>query len=195
MLKLSQAIVVEGRYDLNALSQIVDAPIFTTEGFHVMKDKQLLNLLRRVALERGLIILTDSDGAGFVIRNYLTGALPKEKVYHAYIPEISGKERRKSQAGKEGLLGVEGMRPEVILAALERAGVPMDMQEKVEEPDPITKADLVLCGLSGGTGSAEKRKKLLKELDFPEKMSANAMLRALNLLFDRETFLRMYSND
>ena len=194
MLKLSQAIVVEGRYDLNALSQIVDAPIFTTDGFHVMKDNQLLNLLRRVAQERGLIILTDSDGAGFVIRNYLTGALPKDKVYQAYIPEISGKERRKAQAGKEGLLGVEGMRPEVILAALERAGVPMGEQE-AEETEPITKADLVLCGLSGGEGSADKRKKLLKELDFPEKMSANAMLRALNLLFDREAFLRKYSND
>ncbi|MBE6954412.1 MAG: DUF4093 domain-containing protein [Ruminococcaceae bacterium] len=194
MLKISQAIVVEGKYDLNALSQIVDAPIFTTDGFHVMKDKQLLNLLRRVAQERGLIILTDSDGAGFVIRNYLTGALPKDKVYHAYIPEISGKERRKAQAGKEGLLGVEGMRPEVILSALERAGVPLDGQVGVNS-DPITKADLVLCGLSGGDGSAEKRKKLLKELDFPEKMSANAMLRALNLLFDREAFLRKYSND
>lgn len=195
MLKLSQAIVVEGKYDLNALSQIVDAPIFTTDGFHVMKDKQLLHLLRRVAKERGLIILTDSDGAGFVIRNYLTGALPKEKVYHAYIPEIAGKERRKAQAGKEGLLGVEGMRPEVILAALERAGVPMEQGSAEEEREPITKADLVLCGLSGGTCSADKRKRLLKELDFPEKMSANAMLRALNLIFDRETFLRTYSND
>ena len=194
MLKLSQAIVVEGRYDLNALSQIVDAPIFTTDGFHVMKDKQLLGLLRRVAQERGLIILTDSDGAGFVIRNYLTGALPRDKVYHAYIPEISGKERRKAKAGKEGLLGVEGMKPEVILAVLERAGVPLDGNEK-EEGEPIKKADLVLCGLCGGDGSSEKRKKLLNELDFPEKMSANAMLRALNLLYDRETFLRMYSHD
>ena len=122
MIKIKQAIVVEGRYDKNTLSQLVDAPIFETNGFGVMKDRAMLDFLRRVAQARGLIILTDSDGAGFVIRNFLKGALPKDKVLHAYIPDISGKERRKTHAGREGKLGVEGMPPEILLAALQNAG-------------------------------------------------------------------------
>lgn len=194
MLKLRQAIVVEGKYDQIALSNLVDAPVFTTNGFGVMRDRELLRFLRRVAQTRGLVILTDSDGAGFVIRNYLTGALPKEGVYHAYIPEVAGKERRKRAAGKEGLLGVEGMRPEQLLTALRHAGLP-DGDEAASPREPITKADLCLCGLSGGQGAEQARKALLRKLELPGKMSANALLRALNILYERDEFLRLYSHD
>lgn len=182
MVKVRQAIVVEGRYDKNTLSQIVDAPIFETSGFGIMKDKAQLALLRRVAQTRGLIVLTDSDGAGFVIRNYLKSAIDPQYLIHAYIPDIPGKERRKSAPGKEGLLGVEGMRPDVILEALRRAGATIE-GESHTVPQGITKQDLVELGLSGGAGSSAKRLALLKHLDLPQHMSANAMLQALNLLY------------
>ena len=154
MIKLRQAIVVEGRYDKNALCQLVDAPVIETHGFGVMKDRRLLGFLRQVAAARGLIILTDSDGAGFVIRNFLKGALPPEQVLHAYIPDVPGKERRKRAPGKEGKLGVEGMPPEVLLEALRRAGA--QAEDSPEPPDPITKTDLYLAGLSGGADSAAR---------------------------------------
>lgn len=190
MIKLKQAIVVEGRYDKNTLSQLVDAPIFETNGFGVMKDRELLDFLRRVAQTRGLIILTDSDGAGFVIRNFLKGALPKDKVLHAYIPDIYGKERRKTHAGKEGKLGVEGMTPEILLSALRNAGA---QTEQTDAPtERITKTDLFLAGLSGGAGSAEKRARLQKELRLPAHLGANAFLDALNLLISREEFMIRY---
>lgn len=190
MIKLRQAIVVEGRYDKNTLSQLVDAPIFETNGFGVMKNREMLEFLRRVAQTRGLIILTDSDGAGFVIRNFLKGALPKDKVLHAYIPDIYGKERRKTHAGKEGKLGVEGMTPEILLSALQNAGA---QTEQTDAPtERITKTDLFLAGLSGGAGSAEKRAKLQKELCLPAHLGANAFLDALNLLMSREEFLIRY---
>ena len=190
MIKLKQAIVVEGRYDKNTLSQLVDAPIFETNGFGVMKDRELLEFLRRVAQTRGLIILTDSDGAGFVIRNFLKGALPKDKVLHAYIPDIYGKERRKTHAGKEGKLGVEGMTPEILLSALRNAGA---QTEQTDAPtERITKTDLFLAGLSGGAGSAEKRARLQNELRLPAHLGANAFLDALNLLMSREEFLTRY---
>jgi len=194
MVKLRQAIVVEGRYDAGRLRQIVDAPVFETSGFGVMNDKKLLSLLRRVAQQRGLIILTDSDGAGFVIRNFLKGALPKDRVLHAYIPDIYGKERRKAKPGKEGKLGVEGMEREVILRALENAGA---MMEENSGPvrTPITKFDLYLCGLSGTDGSSFARKQLLQDLELPEHMSTNALLQALNVLYDREDFMRQFSTD
>ena len=194
MVKLQQAIVVEGRYDAGRLKQIVDAPVFETSGFGVMNDKKLLSLLRRVAQQRGLIILTDSDGAGFVIRNFLKGALPKDRVLHAYIPDIYGKERRKAKPGKEGKLGVEGMEREVILRALENAGA---MMEETSGPvrTPITKFDLYLCGLSGTDGSSFARKQLLQDLELPEHMSTNALLQALNVLYDREDFMRQFSTD
>lgn len=188
MIKLEQAIVVEGKYDKNTLSQLVDAPIFETNGFGVMKDRALVALLRRAAGTRGLIVLTDSDGAGFVIRNYLKGALPKDKVKQAYIPDVHGKERRKRHAGKEGKLGVEGMRPEVLLEALRRAGA--TFLDEAEEPapakEPFTKADLFVWGLTGGADSAARRQALLKRLDLPEHLTANGLLEALNLLYSRE---------
>ena len=183
MIKIKQAIVVEGRYDKNTLSQIVDAPILETGGFGIMKDKQQLNLLRRVARQRGLIVFTDSDGAGFVIRNFLKGAIEPRYLLHAYIPDIAGKERRKAAPGKEGKLGVEGMTPQVILDALRRAGATVLGEEGDTPQGGITKQDMMELGLSGGPNSSLLRAKLLKTLDMPEHMSANALLQALNLLY------------
>ena len=189
MVRIREAIVVEGKYDQNTLRQIVDTAVIPTHGFGVMKDRELLAFLRTVAEKRGLILLTDSDGAGFVIRNFLKGALPKEQVRHAYIPDIAGKERRKRAPGKEGKLGVEGMEPAVLLEALRRAGATF-LDEAAEAPagTPITKADLYAWGLSGGPDSREKRLALLKALNLPSHMSANALLEALNLLYTKEAF-------
>ena len=190
MIKIREAIVVEGRYDKNTLSQIVDAPILETSGFGVFKNKQQLAFLRRVAHERGLIVFTDSDGAGFVIRNHLKSAIEPQYLKHAYIPDIYGKERRKSAPAKEGKLGVEGMTPEVIVDALRKAGATIE-GEDAPVTQQITKQDLVELGLSGGKDSSQKRLALLKKLDLPEHMSANAMLQALNLLYDLDT-LRIF---
>ena len=187
--KLRQAIVVEGKYDQNTLRQLVDTAIFTTNGFADMKDPALLRLLRQAAQTTGLIILTDSDGAGFLIRNTLKSALPEQGVLHAYIPDLPGKEKRKAAPGKEGLLGVEGMTPEILLKALRDAGA--DFEDGSAPPakaEPITKQDLFTLGLSGGPGSAKKRAALLKELSLPAHMSANALLQALNVLFSRDEF-------
>ena len=186
MIKIAEAIVVEGRYDKNTLSQIVDAPILETSGFGIMKDKQQLDLLRKVAGKRGLIVFTDSDGAGFVIRNYLKGAIPAHQLKHAYIPDIPGKEKRKATPGKEGKLGVEGMSPEIIMDALRRAGATVEGESEKRTAGNITKQDLMALGLSGGANSSEKRQDLLRELDLPAHMSSNAMLQALNLLMDLE---------
>lgn len=183
MLKIKEAIVVEGRYDRNTLSQIVDAPILETSGFGIMKDKQQLKLLRKVAQTRGLIVFTDSDGAGFVIRNYLKGSIEGKYLRHAYIPDIPGKERRKSAPGKEGKLGVEGMTPDVICDALRKAGATVLGEETVRSGSNITKQDMMELGLSGGANSSFLRKELLKKLDLPEHMSANALLQAVNLLY------------
>lgn len=183
MLKIKEAIVVEGRYDKNTLSQIVDAPILETSGFGIMKDKQQLKLLRRIAESRGLIVFTDSDGAGFVIRNYLKGAIDSKYLLHAYIPDIPGKERRKSAPGKEGKLGVEGMTPRIIVDALRKAGATVLGEESTRSMGNITKQDMMDLGLSGGQGSSLLRKQLLKKLDLPEHMSANALLQAVNLLY------------
>lgn len=187
--KLRQAIVVEGKYDQNTLRQIVDTAIFTTNGFTDMKDPALLHLLRQAAQTTGLIILTDSDGAGFLIRNTLKSALPEQGVLHAYIPDLPGKERRKAAPGKEGLLGVEGMTPEILLKALRDAGAEFaDGSAPPPAREPITKQDLFALGLSGGPESAKKRATLLKELSLPAHMSANALLQALNVLFSRDEF-------
>ena len=182
MIKIKQAIVVEGRYDKNTLSQIVDAPIIETNGFGIMKDKANLAFLRRVAENRGLIVFTDSDGAGFVIRNFLKSAIDPAYLLHAYIPDIYGKEKRKSAPGKEGKLGVEGMTRQIILDALRRCGASFEDEAASAFSGSITKQDLMELGLSGGKDSSFLRKKLLKKLDLPEHMSANALLQALNLL-------------
>lgn len=190
MVKIQEAIVVEGRYDANTLRQIVDAPIFETNGFGIFKDKEKMALLRTVAERRGLIVFTDSDGAGFVIRNHLKSAIPGKYLKHAYIPDIYGKEKRKAAPGKEGKLGVEGMRPEIILQALDACGATMG-EETEKRPGGITKQDLVDLGLSGGADSSQKRRMLQKALGLPEHMSANALLQALNLLVSAEELGRM----
>lgn len=194
MVKIRQAIVVEGKYDQNTLSQLVDTTIFQTRGFGVMHDKALLELLRKAARTTGLIIFTDSDGAGFVIRNFLKGALPKEGVLHAYIPDIPGKEKRKRAPGKEGLLGVEGMTKEILLEALENAGADLGGEAEKRPGDTITKFDLYTAGLSGRPDSAAKRAAFLEKLRFPAHMSANALLDALNLLYTREEFLALFED-
>ena len=190
MVKIKEAILVEGRYDKNTLSQIVDAPILETAGFGIFKDKKQLALLRQVAEKRGLIVFTDSDGAGFVIRNHIKSAIPARFLKHAYIPDLAGKERRKREAGKEGKLGVEGMTKDVILESLRRAGATIE-GENVPAQQSITKQDMMELGLSGGTGSSEKRSLLLKKLDLPEHMSANALLQALNLLYSLDELKRL----
>ena len=193
MVKIREAIVVEGRYDKNTLSQIVDAPIFETGGFQIHKDKAHLALLRKVAEKRGLIVFTDSDGAGFVIRNYLKGAIDPKYLKHAYIPDIYGKEKRKTAPGKEGKLGVEGMTPEIILQALRRAGATFE-EGSAAQSGGITKQDMVDLGLSGGKDSSALRQKLMQRLQLPEHMSSNALLQALNLLHTKEE-LTILMND
>ena len=190
MVKIREAIVVEGRYDKNTLSQILDATILETSGFGIFKDKQQMDLLRRVAEKRGLIVFTDSDGAGFVIRNHIKSAIPAQYLKHAYTPDIFGKERRKAAPGKEGKLGVEGMNREVILEALRRAGATIE-GETAQPYGQITKQDMMLLGLSGGKDSSVKRQKLMKLLNLPEHMSANAFLQAVNLLYTREDLLSL----
>ena len=185
MLKIREAIVVEGRYDKNTLSQIVDAPILETSGFGIFKDKEQMSLLRTVAERRGLIVFTDSDGAGFVIRNHIKSAIAGNYLKHAYIPDVYGKEKRKTAPGKEGKLGVEGMSSEILLEALRRAGATIDGEDSPGNKG-ITKQDLMERGLSGGANAGIKRHQLLNKLGLPAHMSANAMLQALNLLYSLE---------
>ena len=188
MIRVKQAIIVEGRYDKNTLSQLVDAPIFTTDGFGILSDREKLAFFRRVAETRGIIILTDPDGAGFLIRNYLKGALPRDRVWHAYVPDICGKERRKRTAGKEGKLGVEGMDGKTLLRALRDCGA---LADEAPLREPITHTDLYELGLSGTADSSKKRQKLLAALRLPSRMSTNAMLDAVNLLYGREEFYQI----
>jgi len=187
MLRIREAIVVEGRYDKNTLSQLVDTLILETAGFGIFKNEEQMALLRRVAAQRGLIVLTDPDGAGFVIRNRLKGAIPQEQLKHAYVPDILGKERRKAHPGKEGKLGVEGMSQTVLTQALRRAGATfLDEENCGTQCVHLTKADLMSLGLSGGADSAGRREALLRVLDLPEHMSANALLQVLNTCCTRE---------
>ena len=187
MLCIREAIVVEGRYDKNTLSQVVDTLILETGGFQLFQDPERMALLDRAARRRGLVVLTDSDGAGFVIRNRIKGAIPAQFLKHAYIPDIYGKERRKRRPGKEGKLGVEGMPPQVLEQVIRRAGATFleeEAQAALSGP-PLTKGDLFAAGLAGGPGSGEKRQALLKRLELPEHMSANALLAVLNGCYSR----------
>ncbi len=185
--KIQEVIVVEGRYDKNTLSQVVDATIVETGGFGVFHNQERVDFIRRLAEKRGIILLTDSDGAGFLIRNHLKGILPKEQIKQAYIPDVYGKERRKRKGGKEGKLGVEGMKPEVLLEVLRHAGATFVGESTAKPTAAITKADLLEKGLIG-PNSAEKRMELLKRLSLPEHLTPNAMLEVLNLLLSREEF-------
>lgn len=187
MISVKEVIVVEGRYDRNTLSQVFDAVIVETSGFGVFNDREKLALLRRLAEARGLVVLTDSDGAGFVIRNYIKGAIDPALVKMAYIPDVPGKERRKSSPSKEGKLGVEGMSAEVLIAALRRAGATLGGETATHRTGGITKATLYELGLSGRPDSAARRRELLKKLDLPEKLGANALLDVLNALYDEES--------
>ena len=190
MVHIKEAILVEGRYDKNTLSQIVDAPIFETSGFGIFKNKEQMALLRCVAESRGLIVFTDSDGAGFVIRNHVKSAIPSQFLKHAYTPDIMGKERRKASPGKEGKLGVEGMTRDVILEALHRAGATFeDVPQSIT--GGITKLDMFVLGLSGSPDSKAKRMALQKMLNLPEHMSANALLEVLNLLYSKDEIYRL----
>ena len=184
MIKIREAIVVEGRYDQNTLRQVVDAPVFRTDGFGIFKNREQLALLRRIAEKRGLIIFTDSDGAGFVIRNHIKSVIPAKYLKHAYIPDISGKEKRKASPGKEGKLGVEGMSKDILLRALRAAGATIE-GEVSEHTHGITKQDMVTLGLSGSAQAAQRRAVLQKECSLPEHMSANALLQALDLIYSR----------
>ena len=187
--RVKEVIVVEGRYDKNALLQVVDATVVETGGFAVFNDREKLAFFRRLAEKQGLILLTDPDGAGFVIRNYLKGAIDPALVKQAYVPDVYGKEKRKKVGGKEGKLGVEGMPPEVLLDALRHAGATMD-GETQSRTAAITKADLLEKGLIG-PNSTQKRAELLRKLDLPQHLTPNAMLEALNLLMSREEWERM----
>lgn len=183
-LKIQEAIVVEGRYDKAALAGVVDTLILDTAGFGVFKDGERMALLRKLAAKRGLIVLTDPDGAGFVIRNYLKGAIPRGQLKHAYVPDVYGKERRKRTPGKEGKLGVEGMPPEVLRQAVLNAGATvLDEETPARGQGDLTMADLFALGLSGAPDAAQRRAALLGQLELPEHMSAKALLAALNALY------------
>lgn len=186
MIPVSEVIIVEGRYDKNTLSQIFDAVIIETSGFGIFNDREKLSLIRRLAAARGIVVLTDSDGAGFVIRNFIKGAVDPSQVKHAYIPDIKGKERRKASPSREGTLGVEGMDREVLIEALRRSGASVGEDFRVSASGRITKADMYDLGLSGRAGCVEKRLSLLRKLSLPEKLSPNALLDVLNALMSRE---------
>ena len=191
MHSVREVIVVEGRYDKNTLSQVVDAVIIETSGFGIFNDAEKRKLLQTMAEARGLIVLTDSDGAGFVIRNYIKGCVDPKLVKHAYIPDIYGKERRKSAPSREGKLGVEGMKPQVLLDALIRAGATFDDEENKKTAPRISKADMYARGLSGREGSAEKRTQLIRQLGLPERLTADGLLDVLNATMSREEFLML----
>ena len=197
MERVREVIVVEGRYDKNAVSQAVDAVVVETAGFGIFSDGEKLDLLRKLSEKRGLVILTDSDSAGFLIRNHIKGALDIKGVKHAYIPDVYGREKRKRFPSKEGKLGVEGMKKEIIIEALRRAGATFEggSEERSSQKGEITKYDLYELGLSGGAKSAEKRRALLRRLELPRRLSANALLGVLNALYTKEEFMSLFSDD
>lgn len=186
MLHIEQAVIVEGKYDKIKLSSILDAVIITTNGFSVMKNKEKLEIIRFYAQNKGIIILTDSDSAGFKIRNYLKGAIKNGKIINVYVPDIFGKEKRKAAPSKEGKLGVEGIDKEIILDAFKKAGV--ISYDKDADNDPITRIDLYEYGLSGGENSSEKRKVLLQQLGMPQLLTTTGMLEILNTMMSRSEF-------
>ncbi|MBE6754703.1 MAG: DUF4093 domain-containing protein [Ruminococcaceae bacterium] len=191
-IRLSEVVVVEGKYDKIRLESVVDALIMTTEGFGIFRDKSMQKFLRRMAEKRGLLILTDSDGAGFVIRNFIKGIVDPSLIKHAYIPSVQGKEKRKSSPSKEGLLGVEGIDRETLLESLRRAGVVpaegCDENDGCPQREEITRQTLFDDGLLGGENSAERRARLLKALGLPRHMSTNALLQSINIITDYKSY-------
>ena len=186
MIKIKEAIVVEGNYDKIKLSGIVDATIVVTDGFMIFKNKQLMKMLSFLAEKNGILILTDSDSAGFKIRSFLGGSIPKEKVTHAYIPDVLGKEKRKTEPSKEGKIGVEGMRTEALMTALEKAGV--FCEETKEKSRAVQVIDLFEDGISGGENSKSRREKLLKFLDLPQRLSTSALIDMINTFMSFEEY-------
>lgn len=194
MIKVDQVVIVEGRYDKIKLSSIIDGIIIETEGFGIFKDKDKQRLIRKLAEKKGIVILTDSDSAGFVIRNFITSIVPKEHITNVYIPDIYGKEKRKTEASKEGKLGVEGVSADVITKAFEKAGIGVSECVKPEKRE-ITLNDFYDDGLTGSADSKAKRQRLLKELDLPEKMSTKAMLDILNLFLTYEDYKKLVESE
>lgn len=187
MIKIDRAVIVEGRYDKIKLSSILDAVIIETEGFGIFNNKEKQKLIRKLADTKGLLILTDSDSAGFKIRAFIKGIVPAEQIKHAYIPDIFGKEKRKTEPSKEGKLGVEGVKKELIIEALQKAGVFCEEIEAQERRE-ITKLDLYEDGLSGREDSEALRKKLLHHLDLPERLTSNALVQILNTFLTYEEY-------
>lgn len=190
-IKISQAVIVEGRYDKLKLSNIIDAFIIETNGFGIFKDKKKLSFIKRIANERGIIVLTDSDHAGFMIRNYISSGVPKDKIINVYIPDIKGKEKRKDKPSKEGKLGVEGMSAQILLQALKRADV---AYSKSVNENPVTNYDLFSLSLSGTPNAKQNKKKLLQKMNLPEYLSTNSLLTYVNSQMSRESFLEISQN-
>lgn len=191
MIHLSEVLLVEGKYDAARLHNLVDGTILTTDGFRVMKDRALQTMLKQLARSRGLIILTDSDAAGFKIRHFVTGLVGAEHVLQAYVPALPGKESRKDVPGKEGLLGVEGVPDASILQGLEDALKSKEMADvSVSDAAPITYTDLYDWGISGTANSAERRRKLLRQLGLPPRLSKKELLQVLSVLYTRESLAR-----
>ena len=196
MMKIKEAIVVEGRYDKNTLSQLVDTLILETSGFGIFKNQEQMALLRKAAEKRGLIVFTDPDGAGFVIRNRIKSTIPGKYLKHAYVPDVYGKEKRKAKAGKEGKLGVEGMSPAILERSLRQCGATfLEGAEQEQSHNGLTKADLCAAGLSGGAESGKRRQALLKELELPEHLSANGLLAVLNGCYTMEEAVAILSRE
>ena len=196
MITIKEAVIVEGKYDKIKLSNFIDGLIITTEGFGVFKDKEKQQLIRHLAKVRGLLVLTDSDGAGFVIRSFLKGIVPPEQVKNAYIPDIFGKEKRKASPSKEGKLGVEGLSEEILSQAIARSGATCTITDGVQKTvAAITKADLFLLGLSGCDNAAENRDKLKKRLNLPQKLTPNSLLAVLNCLMTRNELIQIMGEE
>lgn len=188
MLKINEAVIVEGRYDKLKLSNLIDALIIETNGFQIFKDKEKIKFIRRLANERGIIIITDSDNSGRQIRNYVSAGIPSNRIKHIYIPDVYGKEKRKNAPSKEGKLGVEGIDDRVLVDLFEKAGIRHELSTNT---NPITNYDLFEVGLSGKDGARAKKLKLLKKLDLPSNLSVNSILSYLNFSMTREEFYKM----
>lgn len=191
MIKLKEAVIVEGKYDKIRLSAIVDAVIVETGGFQIFKDKEKVRLIQKLAEKNGIIVLTDSDNAGFMIRGKLASIVPKERIKHAYIPDILGKERRKAVSSREGKLGVEGMETEVLKRALEQAGV---LSEDIKKAIPIDRSDLYAWGFYGRKDSKIRRTELLKKLGLPENMNTNMLCGVISALYGKDEFIKLYGD-
>lgn len=192
MIKIKQAVIVEGKYDKIKLSTVLDTVIIPTEGFGIFKDKEKQKLIKRLAQTRGIVILTDSDSAGFKIRSFIGGSVPQDCVYHAYIPDVFGKERRKEAPSKEGKLGVEGIDSEVLLEALDRAGVTCEhTHEKSRE---VTAYDLYKAGLSGRPDSVARKKAFLRSLSLPERLSTSSLVKLINVFMTYDEFWEKINN-